>query len=64
MKDPDLIRRLVELASADRPALFVLSENAKAEDLDEALRIISALEQEPICPVSEMIQNTQYENNI
>lgn len=38
-----LVRRRIELAQADPPALFVLSEDAKAEDLDEALRIISSL---------------------
>lgn len=38
-----LVRRRIELAQADHPALFVLSEDAKAEDLDTALRIISSL---------------------
>lgn len=38
-----LIDRLIDYAQADPPALFVLSEDAKAEDLDEALRIISSL---------------------
>lgn len=46
MKDQSLIDRLIDLAEAERPALFVLSEDAKAEDLDEALRIISALPDE------------------
>lgn len=38
-----LIHRLIDCAQADPPALFVLSEDAKAEDLDTALRIISSL---------------------
>ncbi len=46
MKDAALIRRLIELAEADRPALFALTDDAKAEDLDEALRIIAAAEKE------------------
>lgn len=45
-RDPELIRRLIELAEADRPALFVLTDGAKAEDLDEALRIIAGTEKE------------------
>ena len=39
----ELINRRIELAQADPPALFVLSEDAKAEDLDAALRIIFSL---------------------
>ena len=39
-----LVRRRIELAQADPPALFVLSEDAKAEDLDEALRILGKTE--------------------
>ncbi len=38
-----LIHRLLDYAEADPPALFVLSEDANAEDLDTALRIISSL---------------------
>jgi len=38
-----LIDRLIDCAQADPPALFVLAEDAKAEDLDTALRIISSL---------------------
>ena len=38
-----LVNRRIELAQADPPALFVLSQDAKAEDLDAALRIISCL---------------------
>ena len=38
-----LIHRLLDYAEADPPALFVLSEDANAEDLDEALRIISSI---------------------
>lgn len=38
-----LIHRLLDYAEADPPALFVLSEDANAEDLDTALRIISSI---------------------
>lgn len=38
-----LVRRRIELAQADPPALFVLAPGAAAEDLDAALRIISSL---------------------
>lgn len=45
-KSPELIRRLIELAEADRPAVFILNDGAKAENLDEALRIIAGTEKE------------------
>lgn len=47
MKSPDLIRRIIELAEAEPPALFSVTDDAKAEDLDEALRIIAALRADP-----------------
>ena len=42
-RSPELTRRLAELAAADPPALFVVDDSASPADLDEALRIISAL---------------------
>lgn len=52
-----LIDRLIDYAQADPPALFVLSEDANAEDLDEALRIISSLREnvgEGLAPPSSL----------
>jgi len=37
-----LIHRLIDYAEADPPALFSVTEDATAADLDEAIRIISA----------------------
>lgn len=46
MKDQALIDRLLALAEAEQPALFVLSDGAVAEDLDEALRLVASLPSE------------------
>lgn len=46
MKDQAVIYRLLELAAADPPVLFSLDDGANAEDLDEAMRIITALRAE------------------
>jgi len=37
------IHRLIDYAEADPPALFSVTEDATAADLDEAIRIISSL---------------------
>lgn len=38
----EMINRLIDYAEADPPALFSVTEDATAADLDEAIRIISA----------------------
>lgn len=43
MKDQALIDRLLDLAESDPPALFVLTDDATPEDLDEALRLVASL---------------------
>ncbi len=41
-----LIDRLIDYAQADPPALFSVTEDATAADLDDAIRIISSLREE------------------
>lgn len=49
-----LIQRLLDYAEADRPVLFVLTDDAAPEDLDEALRLIASLPAEATVRLSNL----------
>ena len=42
MKSPELIRRIVDLATGDPPVLVSVTDDATPEDIDEALCLIAA----------------------